>query len=306
MSALRISLFGRFEAYFGDTPIDTLNARRVQELLCYLLIHRMRTHPREAIADLLWPEYPAERAKKCLRQTLWQLKSTLDPFTRALLIDDEWIGINPDTGFDLDVARLEEAYQRVKYVDGDQISPECAHVLRSAADEYRGDLLEGWYQDWCLVERNRLQQMYFAMLDKLVDYCEARREFVSGIVYADRLLTIDPAHERTHQRLMNLHYQSGDRTAALRQFQRCEDALRVELAIQPGRHTIALRDLIKADALNTANPHEAPPREPRESKEAPREVTSNLRELQSILNRVQSQIQQMLHAEDPTNGKRVG
>ena len=40
---------------------------------------------------------------------------------------------------------------------------------------YRGDLLEGCYQDWCLFERERLQNAYLAMLDKLMVRCHGDR-----------------------------------------------------------------------------------------------------------------------------------
>ena len=33
---------------------------------------------------------------------------------------------------------------------------------------YRGDLLTGWYQDWCLIERERYQCMFVSLLDKLM------------------------------------------------------------------------------------------------------------------------------------------
>ena len=67
--------------------------------------------------------------------------------------------------------------------------------------------------------------MYLAMLDKLICYCEAKRKFELGLLYGTLILRYDRAHERTHRRLMNLHYLSGDRTAALRQFERCAAAL---------------------------------------------------------------------------------
>jgi hypothetical protein len=38
---------------------------------------------------------------------------------------------------------------------------------------YRGDLIEAWYQDWCIYERDRLQLTFLAMLEKLTADCEA-------------------------------------------------------------------------------------------------------------------------------------
>src|SRR3954468_20050627 len=68
---LQVTLFGRFCALSSYRPMAGLDARKVQELFCYLLLYRDRPHPREALATLLWSESPAFQAKKGLRQTLW-------------------------------------------------------------------------------------------------------------------------------------------------------------------------------------------------------------------------------------------
>jgi hypothetical protein len=47
---------------------------------------------------------------------------------------------------------------------------------------------------------------------------------------------------------MRLHYIAGDRTGALRQFERCRDALREELGIAPGERIRLLCEQIRADS----------------------------------------------------------
>ncbi|NIN69138.1 MAG: hypothetical protein GTO63_31510, partial [Anaerolineae bacterium] len=82
----------------------------------------------------------------------------------------------------------------------------------------------------CLYERERLQNMYLAILDKLVSYSEVQGAYEAGLGYGSRILSYDGARERTHRRLMRLYYLAGDRTAALRQYDSCVEALRRELA----------------------------------------------------------------------------
>jgi two-component SAPR family response regulator len=115
---------------------------------------------------------------------------------------------------------------------GKQIDSTLANVMKEAVQPYRGDLLEGFYQDWCLLERERLQNCYLSLLDRLIRYCLEQGEYQRGIDYGERVLRLDRAHERSHQQLMRLHYRNGDRTAALRQFER-RTALREELRSNP-------------------------------------------------------------------------
>jgi DNA-binding SARP family transcriptional activator len=147
----------------------------------------------------------------------------------------------------IDVDAFEKAYQQGRNPAGKQIDSAQANVMNEAVQLYRGDLLEGFYQDWCLLERERLQNCYLSLLDKLIRYCLEQRDYQRGIDYGERVLRLDRAHERSHQQLMRLHYGNGDRTAALRQFERCRTALREELEVEPSRQTIKLYEEMCAE-----------------------------------------------------------
>ena len=78
MSSLHISLFGKLRVRLDGRVLVGFEASKVQELLCYLLLHRDPPHPRETLAGLLWGEAATAQSKKYLRQTLWRLQSALD------------------------------------------------------------------------------------------------------------------------------------------------------------------------------------------------------------------------------------
>jgi DNA-binding SARP family transcriptional activator len=78
MGVLTIRLFGQLQVQQDDQVLDGWNSRKGQELLAYLLLHRERTHTRQALADLLWPESSTEQSMKYLRHTLWRLQTVLD------------------------------------------------------------------------------------------------------------------------------------------------------------------------------------------------------------------------------------
>jgi DNA-binding SARP family transcriptional activator len=252
MACLQISLFGRFDVRVEGQSLTGLDVRKTQELFGYLLLHRDRPHPREKLADLLWGEIPTSRSRGYLRKTLWQLQTALDPDGRSLeasvlLVEPDWVQLNPGATLWLDVARFEAAFERAKGRAGKTLTSQCVGSLQDAAILYQGDLLEGWYQDWCLFERERLQRIYLIMLDKLMGYCEAHHQYEAGLVYGNLLLGIDRARERTHRRLMRLYYLGDDRTAALRQYRQCVTALKDELGVEPARRTVQLYDKICTD-----------------------------------------------------------
>ena len=108
---------------------------------------------------------------------------------------------------------------------------------------------------------------------QVLGYCVAHQDYEAGQFYGGLLLQQDRAHERTHRQLMRLHYRAGDRTAALRQHERCRAALREELGVEPDRRTAALCEQIRADRLAAPTPS-TPPRAARTKPQSPKPAAS--------------------------------
>jgi len=245
---LRFHLFGKFLAQRNQQKVEGLEACKEQELLSYLLIHRNRPHPRETLASLLWSNTSTERSKKYLRQAIWRLVSALEN-DGLLQVEHDWVQLNVNGDFWADVAVFDQAFGTVQGVAGSQLDSSTVELLKDAAALYQGDLLEGWYQEWCLVERERFQNMYLTMLDKLLAHAIEHSDYEAGESYGTTILNYDRASELTYRRLMKLRYDAGDRTSALRQYQRCVTALREELGVKPERRTQQLYERIKSDGM---------------------------------------------------------
>lgn len=88
------------------------------------------------------------------------------------------------------------------------------------------------------------------MLDKLMEYCEFHKSYEVGLDYGERILRYERAHERTFQRLMRLHAQAGNRTEAMRQYERCVAVLAEEFGIAPDEQTTALYEKLRTNRLS--------------------------------------------------------
>lgn len=256
VSVFKVYLFGKFRVQDNGREIGPFPSAKAKELFCYLLLHRDRSHLREVLASLLWGDCPTSLSKKYFRQTLWQLQQALhghlpNKSTRLFRVDHESLRLDSQPWLWLDCAVVEQAFATVQGVRGEQIGERQARCLLDAVSLYKGDLLEGQYQDWSLYHRERLQNIYIAILDKLMGYCEAHHKFEAGMAHAELLLRRDEACERAYYRLIRLHYLAGDRAGALRQFQRCETALQKELGVVPSRRTLELYQQIRSDKLET-------------------------------------------------------
>ncbi|MFJ4790073.1 AAA family ATPase [Streptomyces sp. NPDC088794] len=211
------------------------------------------------ISELLWPDIEPGVARKYLRQTLWRLNSAIqdrpsepgrapgEETPELVVVDPNSIRINPAASWWLDVDAFEESYAKVRDTPGQALSDDQAHRVEYALGLYRGDLLATWYHDWCDHERDRLRQANLAMLDQLMGHCEAHGLYAKGVGFGQAVLRHDAAREPTHRQLMRLHYAAGDRTAALRQYQRCTSVVNHEFGVGPSADTTVLYEHIRAD-----------------------------------------------------------
>lgn len=295
MPSLKVKMFGEFSIQLEDVVWQWPEHCKTRELFSYLVIHPKTRHRREQVAELLWGNSSAATAKKNLRQALWQLQHKFGayqsgPAPLLLATDAEWLALHPSLDLWADVASFEQACECLRATS--ELDHARAQSLQRAVELYQGDLLEGCYQDWCLYERERLQNLYLTMLGKLIGYCEKHGHYEAGIEYGERLLKFDVAEERAHQQLMRLRFLAGDRTGALRQFERCAKALQDEFGVEPERRTCELYAEIRADRVKA--PSSLPtPTETGDSGSQPSnaDLLSQLKEFQTTLAELQQQAQ---------------
>jgi len=234
---LHVQLLGRFRLSIDDAPVTTLDSPRLQALLAYLLLQRDASHARAHLAFQLWPDTTEAQAHANLRTLLHRLRQALPDTDRFLHVDAQTIQWRGDASATLDVAEFERALAQAAPAEqvGNQDAVRVAH--REAVEQYGGDLLPALYDDWVLLERERLRQAFLAGLEKLVVLLEQAGEYAAAIGYAQRLLRHDPLHEAAYQHLMRLHARSGDRASAVRIYRTCATVLERELGVEPSPAT---------------------------------------------------------------------
>lgn len=251
MSDFQVQMFGDVQIRCAGRPV-ALPAGKVSELLCFLLLKRDRPHARDVVSETLWPDAGGD-ARKCLRQAIWRLRNTIPGEaggTSLVDVSPDWIRINPDACYWLDVRAFEECHAGTRDIPGQHLSEEQAGAVEGALGLYRDDLLAAGYHDWSQHERHRLRTCFLDMVDQLMSRCEARGLHAKGIALGQEALFRDPARESTHRRLMRLHHAAGDRTAALRQYRHCAAAVATEFGVLPSDDTTTLYDLIRIDSLD--------------------------------------------------------
>ncbi|HEY8745211.1 MAG TPA: BTAD domain-containing putative transcriptional regulator [Chloroflexota bacterium] len=248
IGSLEIRLFGVFTAERDGRLLANLPSRKVRDLLAYLLLNRRTPRSREQTAALFWPDLDGDKARHCLNTTLWRLRGALRPLEGDhpyLRVDAQTIGFNPASSFRLDVEEFESHCTLADKL-GPVAAEQQATLYRQAVALYCGDLLTDCYDDWCLVERERLQLLYLRALGRLLAYHARCGEYDAAITCAHRILERDPLREKVHRALIRLYLDANEPAAALRQYQACEEAVRRELGTDVTPETRALLARITA------------------------------------------------------------
>lgn len=240
MASLEIRVFGSLRLQDRETgAVRPLNGK-VRDLFSYLLVARETVHSREQLAGLFWGDRDGDKARHCLNTTLWRLNRSLTSagVNNHLRVGAYNIGFNIVSDSWIDVVEFET---RCNWADATGTSdPEQQALLYSQAVAfYDGDLLTDCYEDWCVIERERLRCLYSRALKWLIAYHLSRQEYAPAIEFARRALICDPLYEEVHRQLMQIYLAMGQPTDALRQYRTCEEIVRRELAQDPMPETQA-------------------------------------------------------------------
>ncbi|MBI4790440.1 MAG: tetratricopeptide repeat protein, partial [Chloroflexi bacterium] len=206
--------------------------RKTESLLAYLVLHP-EPHPREKLAALLWGDSPDELARHSLRNALTAVRKILGD---VFFSDRETVQIKPDHLISVDAHQFEQAAAD---------NPQLAITL------YPGDLLPEFYDDWTAAPRERLRTLYLDTLAQLIHQARADGNYDRAIELARQLLASDPADEPAHQHLIFCLAITGNRVAALAQYEECVRILHAELNVEPSNETTALYRRIKEEETGT-------------------------------------------------------
>ncbi|MBN1657143.1 MAG: winged helix-turn-helix domain-containing protein, partial [Anaerolineae bacterium] len=233
MPSLSIHTFGSFYVTLEGEPITTFESNKVRALLVYLAATARRPHSRDSLAGFLWPDQPERAARRNLSQALFNLRQALrdddasSPFVR---VTRDAIQFEPEGDFWLDSAAFSahvEQYQAHAHAD-QNLCEACVHRLVEMDRLYQGEFLAGFFIDdsnpfgeWAMLCRERCHRQVLDAQYRLAHDYERRRDYDRARHYARRQVELEPWREEAHRQLMRLLARSGQRSAALAQYEVC-------------------------------------------------------------------------------------
>jgi WD40 repeat protein/DNA-binding SARP family transcriptional activator len=234
---LAVKLLGQFDLRLDGIAID-LPSRTEQSLLAYLILNAGTSFRREQLAGMLWPDAAETNAKGYLRQATWRIRRAIkdrSPDSPDYILSNKIsLAFNHQLPFSVDTHLLEKG------------TGKTALDLLEEISLYQGDLLPGFYEDWVILERERLRTVFDRKMHRLLQCLVDDQNWEGVIQQAERWISLGETPEPAYRALMIAYASLGDKGKALTTFMRCLDALEQELGVGPADETVQLEKRIRA------------------------------------------------------------
>jgi DNA-binding SARP family transcriptional activator/predicted ATPase len=240
----------------NHAPITDFSYEKVRALLVYLAVEH-EPISRDDLAFILWPDQSAKDARHSLSQALLTCRRALNEQETAVpyfITSRSAIQLNPDLPIELDTAQFQDLLAQCRSHNHDQplqCKP-CMARKQQAIHLYRGNFLQNVFADslhfeeWVSLKRESFHRQAMELLEQLTWYHENRGEIMVARQFAQRQVTLEPWREEAHRHLMSLLLYSGERSAALAQYEQCVQILATEFNAPPAAETQRLYETIKA------------------------------------------------------------
>ena len=244
--SLQVFFFGQFEMLCDGNVMQLGRNGKALTILKYLLANRRRPVSQDHLMGWLWPESNLKKARWSLNSAVHGLRKLLDGCSPSLStnyvsLKDGYYRLSPAVQVWTDVDEFDERYEKGHRLEKGGDVRAAAVEYQRAVELYRGDyLIEDLYDDWTIVERERLSNAYMDMLSRLAVYHMETGQYQESIRGCYKVLEKDRCHEDSYRLLMRCYARLGLRGRALDQYRICEKILGQEYGTSPSSETHSL------------------------------------------------------------------
>jgi DNA-binding SARP family transcriptional activator len=230
----------------GRRPAADDLPRAVQRLVAHLCLSIRAT--RATTAGHLWPDVPEDHAHGSLRSALWRLNKVAPG-----LVEVTGSALHLRADVRVDVRDLSDWGRRA-------FAPIAGSADVALPDPaLLGDLLPGWYDDWVLLERERLRQLRVQALEAVAARLASLGRHWEALQAAYAAVSAEPLRETAHRLVVRIHLAEGNVAEAVRSYEIFRAMLEDELGVTPTEQMTQLVQHVPSVRRAMSAPHQAGP-----------------------------------------------
>lgn len=210
--------------------------------LFLLLLAHPEGLTKEQIGNIFWPDSTQSELKLRFKNTIYRLRHAAGKDVILFQGGDRYL-FNREMDYEYDVEAFLKEIAQAENADTEEKKE--SHLL-NAVDAYKGSYLPDLDEDWVMIERERLFQLFMDALLMLANFALDRKDYESSLAFCQKALLEDSCQEDAHRIAMRIFAAQGNRALLIRQYEQCRQALLDEVDAQPSYQTQMLyRTLIQ-------------------------------------------------------------
>jgi LuxR family transcriptional regulator, maltose regulon positive regulatory protein len=249
---LTVSVLGHVEILRDPTrPFapDAWTTRRARDIFCFIATHKGRRVAKDVLIDTFWGDDELEAIEKNFHPTISHIRKALNSqqaFKQNFIVfRDGAYQLNPEFSYRIDTEQFLENIEAARKAKDDDAEAYRDH-LNAAYALYRGDFMEGLYEDWAEEPRQYYREQFARVLNALAKLAVNEKRWTDALRFATEVLAIDPYREDLHRLAMKVLSAQGKPAAVKKHYESMEQLLKHDLGISPAAETQKLfRELMK-------------------------------------------------------------
>jgi LuxR family maltose regulon positive regulatory protein len=241
---LTINMLGPVEIFRDPArPLaaDAWTTKRARDILCFIASRRHRRASKDTIIDTFWGESDFEAVEKNFHPTVSHIRKALNsnqPLKQNfLLYRDGDYQLSPNFSYHIDTEEFDRLVAEGETARRAREFDRCIASYEAAIAIYRGDFMQGSYDDWVEEQRSYYREQHLRMLEALAAVAQKTQDWTRSLQLAQEILRNDPFREDVHCMMMRAHAGQGNRHAVKEQYETLSKLLRKELGVEPAPET---------------------------------------------------------------------
>jgi LuxR family maltose regulon positive regulatory protein len=253
LADLTVNMLGSVEIFRDPARMfapDAWVTRRARDILCFIASRRHRRVSKDTIIDTFWGEADFGSVEKNFHPTISHIRKALNsnqPLKQNfLLYRDGDYQLNPEFSYRIDTEEFDHSVAEGDAARRSRDTEAFVKAYEEAVGHYRGEFMQGSYDEWAEEQRSYYREQYLRLLEILAQVSQKSEEWSRSLSLAQRILREDPFREDVHCMIMRAHAGQGNRVAVREQYEALRKLLKKELGVEPAAETQrAYKEMLK-------------------------------------------------------------
>ncbi|MDQ3135169.1 MAG: bacterial transcriptional activator domain-containing protein, partial [Acidobacteriota bacterium] len=208
---------------------------------CFIASRRHRRASKDTIFDTFWGEADFDVVEKNFHPTVSHIRKALNskqPIKQNFLLyrDGDYL-LNQEYSYSIDTEEFDHLVTTAEAARRAGKQDEYINLYEQAVALYRGNFMQGCYDEWAEEQRAYYREQYLRMLEMLAKVAVKATDWPRVLQLGQEILKDDAFREDVHCMIMQAHAALGNRVAVKDQYESLRRLLRKELGVEPAAET---------------------------------------------------------------------